>query len=526
MTNQGFELTSSRLGRHLPILGIFLFALSLYSFRLGHQSYWDDEIATITVCQAPLPERLIAIAILDVSPPLYYLLIGLWMTLSDSEVWTRALGVVLGLLTVGLTYSIGRKTLSEKAALIGALLLAILPLAVYCAQEVRPYMLLTFFSCLTVWLLLGCLDRKGGAGFIGLCLSGAGMLYSHYYGLFILAGLFAWCLYRYFFRDTAARPTIIRCGLALSGSLILWLPWTIALMMQLKGGQSWRPQPGTPEILDRLLIAFTSSHTPRLLPDLIPLIEGTRLELTILALPFLALLLIGLVSSPKFKKAPAKQPTEQNKNADLLFFWLFIPLVLVLLASKATPLFNERACLAFFVPAALIVGSGAALLDKYYRPLAVTALIWLMAVSALSLNLYYFDPGYEKQNWREVADRIAGEYQPGDVALFHSESRQLGLAYYSDDRFPVRHVFKWVRSVPLTAEEKAAKIEQTADQLARQYRRVWYVNYHGVGFDREGLLEKRLSQLFRPLGTKSYYEGVYSFRITLLEKRPDNLPLQ
>ncbi|PWZ67890.1 glycosyltransferase family 39 protein, partial [Staphylococcus pseudintermedius] len=69
--------------------------------------------------------------------PLYYILLRVWMQFGTSDAWLRGLSVLFGLGSVFLTYQLGRRLAGEKTGLLAALLLALSPLFINHAQEVR-----------------------------------------------------------------------------------------------------------------------------------------------------------------------------------------------------------------------------------------------------------------------------------------------------------------------------------------------------------------------------------------------------
>jgi hypothetical protein len=73
------------------LLAIVAIAGALRSWRLGTQSFWYDEFATVQVASRPLGDLLNAIAHREGSPPLYFVLSWGWLRIfGDSDVALRA----------------------------------------------------------------------------------------------------------------------------------------------------------------------------------------------------------------------------------------------------------------------------------------------------------------------------------------------------------------------------------------------------------------------------------------------------
>ena len=143
---------------HPLILVILLLALSLRAYRLDAQSFWNDEGNAARLAERTVP-LILAGAGGDIHPPGYYLLLHYWQAaVGLSEFALRYLSVITGVLTVALTYALGKRLFGPPVGLLAALLGAVSPLAVYYSQEARMYALLAALSAATTALLLRLLD--------------------------------------------------------------------------------------------------------------------------------------------------------------------------------------------------------------------------------------------------------------------------------------------------------------------------------------------------------------------------------
>ncbi len=122
----------------LPISLILCVAVVLFTYRLGREGLWIDELFSIRDATSG--------SLLDVykatsNRPLYYLLLNIWMRFGSGDVWLRLLSVAFALVSVFLIYRLGRRIAGEAEGLIAALLLTVSPLFINHAQEVRMYAL-------------------------------------------------------------------------------------------------------------------------------------------------------------------------------------------------------------------------------------------------------------------------------------------------------------------------------------------------------------------------------------------------
>jgi hypothetical protein len=134
----------------LAVVGLILVALAVRVPRLGAANLWLDEANSWLLAKYSLPTLL---ANIRASPgsPLYFVLLKLWVLLfGESERALRSLSLVVSLALIPVTYTLGARTISRRAGLLGALLLACAPMQIYYAQEARVYMLVTFLTTCTV----------------------------------------------------------------------------------------------------------------------------------------------------------------------------------------------------------------------------------------------------------------------------------------------------------------------------------------------------------------------------------------
>lgn len=149
----------SVVGRRLPVAALLLLAFALRTHRIGEQRVWWDEGWSVWVARFS-PLEILRQTGHDVHPPLYFELLHVWRALSgDSEAALRLSAAVLGVLTVALTYTLGRRmargTLSPAWAnavgLSAALFLTVSRFAIAWSQEIRMYALASLLAVLSVW---------------------------------------------------------------------------------------------------------------------------------------------------------------------------------------------------------------------------------------------------------------------------------------------------------------------------------------------------------------------------------------
>jgi 4-amino-4-deoxy-L-arabinose transferase-like glycosyltransferase len=155
---------------------------------LGVQSFWFDEVITVTIVELPFVAMLEQVRAWESSPPLYYLLAWLWtQAFGSDEVGLRSLSALFGTATVPVVYHAGRVAASRRAGLFAAALTAVSPLLVWYSQEARAYSLFVFLSALSLLGLARALEHASPRRLALWAAAAALALATHYFALFLVA---------------------------------------------------------------------------------------------------------------------------------------------------------------------------------------------------------------------------------------------------------------------------------------------------------------------------------------------------
>lgn len=153
-------------------------------------SLWLDEIYSVHFVQRPIDSLLQEVREVDTHPPLYYLLLHLWLRLGDSDAWVRVPSVLAGIGTA-LFACAAAWTISGRSAGIGAgLIVALSPRLVFLSLEARNYSLMILWVAAAMYLFARILRSDGGRLWDWLLAGlaqGLAML-TFYYAAFFIAG--------------------------------------------------------------------------------------------------------------------------------------------------------------------------------------------------------------------------------------------------------------------------------------------------------------------------------------------------
>lgn len=320
--------------------------------------YWIDEAISVGIAQhnfADIPGALRQ----DGSPPLYYLLLHLWMAVVGSgEPATRSLSLLFAGLSVPVAWWGAAAIAGRRAGVFAAAGAACCPLLVYGAQETRMYSLVVLLSLVAsaAFVLAFVHGRRVHVLTLGAALEL--LLYTHTWAVFLVAGMVvAWVvLWR-------AGRVSGRDGLMLAGAVaLLYTPWLPTLLFQaLHTGAPWSERPS----------------------------------------PLLLLVV------PPAAFAVARLRRVQDEPIRLLLIIACVGLVLAWASSQAQPAWSARYLSVLSGPLLLATACALVMGRRWITvPLVAAFAFWLLT-----------GPQAAKSNVRAVAGSVAVDVRPGDLVI-------------------------------------------------------------------------------------------------------------
>ena len=214
----------------LVVGGLMLFSLWLRTRALG-ASLWMDEGLSIGIASQPFLD-IPGVLRQDGSPPLYYLMLNVWMdVVGRGPADTQALSVAISLLAVPGGLWAGWTLFGRRAGLICAALGATNPFLTVYAQETRMYSLMVVLSLLASAALLHVYVYRHRGYLPVFAVLMAAMLYTHSWGIFVTTGTLIALVPAYMATDDRrafARDVLIGFGAA----FLLYVPWLPTLLYQ------------------------------------------------------------------------------------------------------------------------------------------------------------------------------------------------------------------------------------------------------------------------------------------------------
>jgi mannosyltransferase len=437
------RLGTARLAVSVPksILALaFLVGLSLaLRSQAIHGRFWIDEGLSVGIASHPLL-HIPGVLHQDGSPPLYYMVLSVWMDVFGSgEARTHALSIAFALATVPVAWLGARALFGDRAAWIAALLAAINPFLTYYAEETRMYSLAALLS-LCVVSTFGVAFLKGRRRWLpAFSLSLALLAYTHNWGLFLALGTVAALVPLW--RESSDRRGLLRdAAIGYGLAALLYLPWVPTLLSQAKQtGAPWAEAPRFQDILNGLST----------------LLGG--------AAPAMAFALGAGFGLSTLLAAPRRSP--RARAALLIAIMTITALALAFIASQISPAWSSRYFSVFIGPVLLL---GAAGLARGGR---------LGLVVLLILVVFWFNPRTHalntKSNAHTTAVVVRDRLERGDMVVAAHPEYGPDMYYYLPKNIGLRwanimgpvkdpQVFDWRNALDRL---KAAKPTPTANRL-------------------------------------------------------------
>ena len=225
----------SKMAGNLPLIIIMLVALLLRAWHLNTQSLWLDELHTMREADPSITwnELFGYLRCCDQHPPLFFIIQRfLFAIFGHTQAVARFFPMVVGVTSIWAIYLLGKELLNKNLGLITAAFTAVNYFAIYYSQEARDYILVFLFSILSYLYfirLIKNLRAKDGWLYALFTLL---MLYSHYYGLFIVFSQFV-IAFLLLFTAGDQRKLFIRrfiiAGIVIAVGYAPWVPFVLKM---------------------------------------------------------------------------------------------------------------------------------------------------------------------------------------------------------------------------------------------------------------------------------------------------------
>jgi mannosyltransferase len=379
--------------------GVIVFMMLVSAFvrtRYISGQFWMDEALSVGISSHSLAS-IPGVLRHDGSPPFYYLLLHVWMSVfGASESSTHAMSLLFGLLTIPAGTWVAWSLFGRRAGLIAPVLFALNPFLTAYSQEARMYTLMTLLGLLATGALIHGFIYRRRKWLPLFVVCQAVMLYTHAWGIFFGVGAAVALIPVWAVSDD--RRGVLRDALLCFGAAaVLYLPWLPTLLYQASHtGSPWDSAPnfGAPVQISRNLMGGDRATTALVLGAAIGLAalwaKSRRRSNEAMAMWVLILLPIGTLG----------------------FGWI---------VSRFSPAWQYR----YFAP---VLGALLLLAAFGLARAKGVGLIALILVVIFWANPKSYTPQY-KSDMRDVAGELGPRLHQGDLVVV-GQPEQVPLAWY------------------------------------------------------------------------------------------------
>lgn len=450
----------------LGLAALFALALALRFYRIDAQSFWYDEGLTVALAVRPLDDIARAAAA-DVHPPLYYWLLHGWLLLTGTgEAAARAFSAVCGAITVVLTTILGWRWAGAVAGWLAGIAAAVSPFAIHYSQETRMYALaMLLAACL--WLALDAAVRSetGDRAVDPLNATQHPWQWMLFYGAAALAALAT----HYFMVAFVAASALAGAILLRRRARLAWIAGHLALagfFLALVWNSRERLAVWTfaKQPVDPLFILADVLHVFSFGPAA-PAASWFWVS------GFVMLLVASLAS---WRVSPAA--------TGMALAWLLAPLIAIIALSLNQPYYKPRFLLPALPAFHLLLGIGGATLVRGATHrfgmraggvIGVLLAACFIAAAVMPLRNEWFDPAFQRDDYRGLAQTVAATARPDDAILLIGPG-QIDVFDYYFKGSQTRYLLPRFR--PLDPTATLAELEQMEQRHQRLYG-VFYVPY-------------------------------------------------
>lgn len=381
------------------------------------RGFWGDEAWTAVISRLPIPE-IIQVTGQDFHPPLYYLFVHVFIRLFGSSEWIRLISTLFFALSLVAVYHLTKKLMTQAAAVVSTILVAVSPILFVYTFEARSYAMLTMMSVVSTYVFWQAVNLPGNRKkstkktirfLVIYAILGVLGVYTHYYMWFILAshGVYWLLLDRRQFKAVFLSYLFM---------VVVQAPWIPVLFSQVNSvaGDYWIGAPNERTHAEYLMRVMAGD-------------VDTPWQVPLSRVMFAAVLVSPILVWFKNKR-------RVSKPYWLMWCWWLVPVLIPTLISLVMPVFFYRYLVFTSVPIIIIVVWGwSALGKKALYVLAVLLLVFYVRTD------YRIAARFPRSMREEVAVAFATSTPPsGEVQIYTYLPAFAEVYHYAGDLVPVK----------------------------------------------------------------------------------------
>lgn len=387
------------------LVAILLLASFLRLYHIDFQSIWLDEIHTMIESDPSLTFREFdrVMMVREGMGHLYFLLLRfLYVIFGYTTLTARVFSAVVGIGSVYGFYLLGKVLYNKRVGLFAALLLSINIYHITYSQEVRPYILLVFFTVISFYRLVLYIKKPTLRNALLFGLFAGLIINAHFVGLITVFAQFLLLLFILLITPKEERPTFFKFSFY-SGitAFLIMLPTYRLFFKMAQYNSGWLTLPGP----DGFTLIFNQ------------FLGNTEMLVFVFSLLFI-FYFINL-----FKQKETRLSLEKIKNnrlifsALLLFSWIFLSIPLSIIKSYLDePMILSRYFIHLLPALVLILAIAIDLIkNKLSRVLLIILIVTFSLVDIFIVKNYYHT--ITKTQFREITAEIAKKNTGGEKII-------------------------------------------------------------------------------------------------------------
>ncbi|HTG00856.1 MAG TPA: glycosyltransferase family 39 protein [Nitrospirota bacterium] len=507
-------------------------------YRIGSQPLWLDEAFSHWFSGRTIAELWTVVPRFETTPPLYYTALKLWKSVAgSSEAGLRSLSAVMSIGCIPLVFLLGRflgkSAGGEWIGAMAALLLAVAPVQIQYAQEVRQYAMLTFGVTLTLCSLLWIMrhpveacrplfGRSSGPGnssaatpaWALLVIAASFTLWLHNTAVLFVFTLFLAVLAWFFTELRLNKVFLGNLAIAGAATLLLWIPYLVFLIPQAKNASLPIPAPTLQSTFDTVVLLLLGHP-----------VAGTTSPSDVLKIAVLVLLILLAAGGLVHIKRHA------GLSVSLLILGAIIgPILLELVISLLfRPILLTRTLIYVSVPFLFAVAAGIVMVLQKPQKRAFAMVLLALLFLKWDVTYYRAEEKAGKEPWDRIAQAVAGKAHDS-VALLVPNNIAIPFSYYADRvaggglnivplPFPLSDFLHAELNPERLGTDSLKAIQMRAsdipaiDGLIAGRSPVWLITRREDLFDRQALVTNALVHKRVLVSKKEFGEiSVYQFR--------------
>ncbi len=457
------------------LLGLVIVLLIAIGVRIPqlNSSFWLDEAAQALESIRPFSQQLLIDH--DFQPPLMHILVHLFTLANSSEWWLRLVSLISGLGTIIATFALTKRIANTKVAVLTTLFLTINSFHVFYSQELRPYALTGLFVATGWYLVVRIAEYQTFHPklLILLVLNSIAGMYSTYLFPFAFLGQLLFLMSR---RNTKAIAQALISGLV---TTLAFLPWIPFLFGQMKVGRAlqqstpaWQAAVGTPQLKALQLVVGK-------------FVFGViDLEVDVLFV-FTTLIILGLTAFLLHQLHRKIGITTQL----IIGGWFVLPIFIIWIFSFFLPIIQPKRVL-FALPAFELIFALVIVYGWQWKKTKIAAMVLLILLTASHLFgtfAYYFNPKYQREDWKSIITQIDTNFSASNtIVVFRFDHPFSPWDWYHHQSF----------SSVATGTATKTSVEQVPDSISAvlDYQNVIVFDYLADLTDPNHTVEQYLTQ--------------------------------